>query len=73
MTTKIIFSVAALVLAAVAAGCTPAAHPGADTNSTVATSGSQAQPQANSPYNQPLMATGGDLVMRQAALRAVAG
>ena len=72
-TTLTLFAVAA---AAMLAGCASSAPSAASANSSIAASSSQPeenQPPADSPYSQPLMATGGDLVMLRVVSRGIAG
>jgi hypothetical protein len=68
----------ALLTTALIAGCAPSAQPGgADTggaNSTVSSDGQQQnEPQMVTPLSQPLMATGGDLVMLPVRSPGIAG
>lgn len=75
MTRHTIFTLLVLAAAAFIAGCAPAARPAAGANSAIATSEGEPEnkPPADSPYSQPLMATGGDLVMLRVASRGIAG
>jgi hypothetical protein len=69
----------ALIMGAVlaAAGCAASnnqTNQGAGSGNPAITSAEQNQAERQpSPYDQPLMATGGDLVMRQVAARGIAG
>jgi|HubBroStandDraft_6_1064221.scaffolds.fasta_scaffold917681_2 hypothetical protein len=66
---KIPFLALIMVVITMAAGCTATSSGQPQTNSTVTSAG---QDQA-SPYSQPLMATGGDLVMLRIVTRGIAG
>jgi hypothetical protein len=66
----------ALTTAALVAGCSPTARPGDAVNANSAVSSAsqqQNEPDTVTPLNQPLMATGGDLVMLQRPSPAIAG
>jgi len=75
MSKQTIFALLALAAAAMIAGCAPSASSAGSANTPIAASAGQQEtnPPADSPYNQPLMATGGDLVMLHVAPRAIAG
>ncbi len=75
MTRHTILILLALAAAGIIAGCTPAARPAAVASPAIAASEGQPEnkPPADSPYSQPLMATGGDLVMLRVASRGIAG
>jgi hypothetical protein len=67
-----ILTLLAAVAIAMAAGCTASTDqsgPGAARKSTLG----QSQAEQGSPYTQPLMATGGDLVMLRIQSRGIAG
>lgn len=70
----VVFTFLAVMTAAIVAGCGPLALSGNSKANPAVTSADQppTQPQA-SPYSQPLMATGGDLVMRRVRSTGVAG
>jgi hypothetical protein len=74
-----IFTLLVLAAGAMIAGCGTSARPGdasaAGGNSAITSSegGQQANPQEATPYNQPLMATGGDLVMLRVRSGGIAG
>jgi hypothetical protein len=66
MIKQAIFTTLALSAAAMFVGCSMWARPeaaGLKSAYTSATNRQEKNPPAASPYNQPLMATGGDLVM----------
>lgn len=75
MTRQTIFTLLALAAAMFIAGCASTTRPAADANSAAVTSDGQPETRlpANSPYSQPLMATGGDLVMLPVASLGIAG
>ncbi|HKD68337.1 MAG TPA: hypothetical protein VKB84_15935 [Candidatus Binataceae bacterium] len=62
-----IFTIFAVAAAAIVAGCASgpggANSPGANSAVTSSAGQQQTSPPADSPYSQPLMATGGDMVM----------
>jgi hypothetical protein len=69
---QVTFVLFALLAAAIIAGCTASARSG--DSSTMSSAGQQQdEPQIDSPFNQPLMATGGDLVILHAAPPGIAG
>lgn len=71
-----LLTLVALALAALAAGCGTLIQPNggelARTDSANSTSAQRTGNQMATPYNQPLMATGGDLAMAQRPARGVA-
>jgi hypothetical protein len=76
MTRQTILTLLALAAAAIVAGCASSAPSTPSANSPIAASTGQPEenkPPADSPYSQPLMATGGDLVMLRMAPRGIAG
>jgi hypothetical protein len=63
MTKRAILTVLAIAAAAMATGCGPSILSTADAGATAPAGQQQNKPQMVTPYSQPLMATGGDLVM----------
>jgi hypothetical protein len=77
MNKQITLTLLALV-AAMIAGCAASARPdnanGAGANAAISSASQpESKPQSASPYSQPLMATGGDMVMLHVASRGIAG
>jgi hypothetical protein len=77
MNKQVILSLFAVAAAAMLAGCAPSTRPAeanaAGSNAAISSAGqSEAKPQ-DTPYSQPLMATGGDLVMLPVTSRGIAG
>jgi hypothetical protein len=77
MIKQAVFTFLAVMTAAIVAGCGPLALSGnakaAGANSAITSADQQpAKPQAT-PYSQPLMATGGDLVMLRVRSPGIAG
>ena len=63
-----------IVTAAILAGCGSSANTAAGADSALRAAGQhESKPQMATPYSQPLMATGGDLVMLDGGLRGIAG
>lgn len=72
-----IFALIALAALTMTAGCTTSSsgqpQDGVAGTNPAITSAGQDRNEQPSPYNQPLMATGGDLVMLRSVSRAIAG
>ncbi|HEY2104178.1 MAG TPA: hypothetical protein VGH29_00240 [Candidatus Binataceae bacterium] len=75
MIKRLVFSFLAVTTVAIAAGCGPLGLSGTAStaaNPAVTSAGQPSGPQAT-PYSQPLMAAGGDLVMLCLKARGIAG
>ncbi len=71
---RAVFTLFTIMVAAILAGCGSSANTAAGADSAPTAAGQQqGKPQMATPYSQPLMATGGDLVMLDGGLRGIAG